>query len=131
MDLIKITPDKEKARSILKMTALLLERINKSDKEKFASLIITDYYEIIKELLTAILLIDGYKTLSHKDLLDYVKEGYKEFSEYEISLLDELRVLRNRIAYDGFFVETPYLKRKEPEILKIIKKLHKFIENKV
>lgn len=132
MDLIKITPDKEKCKSIMKMTALLLERIGESDKKRHASLIISDYYEVIKELLTEILILDGYKTLSHKDLIDYIKEKYsKEFSEYEVFLLDELRIIRNRISYDGFFVEFSYLKRKEPEIVKIIKKLQKFIENKM
>lgn len=131
MDLIKITPDKEKCKSIMKMTALLLERISESDKKRHASLIISDYYEVIKELLTEILILDGYKTLSHKDLIDYIKEEYsKEFSEYEVFLLDELRILRNRISYDGFFVEFSYLKRKEPEIVKIIKKLQKFIKIK-
>jgi hypothetical protein len=38
-------------------------------------------------------LIDGYKTLSHKDLIDYIKEKYKEFSIRELSVLDDLRVL--------------------------------------
>ena len=104
MDLIKITPDKEKARNILKMVLLLEERIKKQDKDKMAALIIADYYEIIKELITAILLIDGYKTLSHKDLVDYIKEKYTKFTKYEISVLDDLRVLRNRIAYEGFFI---------------------------
>ena len=74
-----------------------------------AALIISDYYEIIKEMITAILLLDGCKTLSHKDLIDYLKENYKEITSHELSLLDELRVLRNRIAYEGFFIEPSLL----------------------
>ena len=66
MGLIKITPNKERARSILEMTKLISERIKSQDKIKMASLIISDYYEIIKELITAVLLIEGYKTLGHK-----------------------------------------------------------------
>ncbi len=50
MDLIKITPDTEKAKNILKMISLLEERIQQQDKERMSALIITDYYEIIKEL---------------------------------------------------------------------------------
>ena len=103
MELIKTTPDKEKARNILKMVSLIEERIKSQNKEKMAALIIVDYYEIIKELITDILLIDGYKTLSHKDLIDYLKEKYSEFSAYEISILDDLRVLRNRVAYERLF----------------------------
>jgi hypothetical protein len=131
MELIKITPDKEKARSIVKMVSLIKERIKKQERDKMAALIIADYYEIIKELITAILLIDGYKTLSHKDLIDYIKEKYKEFSIHEISVLDDLRVLRNRIAYEGFFIEPSYLERNEPLFKEIIRKLENLIERKL
>ena len=68
MDLIKVTPDKERVKSILKIVKLVEERIKLQDKEKMAALILSDYYEIIKGLLTALPLLDGYKTLSHKDL---------------------------------------------------------------
>jgi hypothetical protein len=131
MELIKITPDKEKARNIIKMVSLIKERIKKQERDKMAALIIADYYEIIKELITAILLIDGYKTLSHKDLIDYIKEKYKEFSIHEISVLDDLRVLRNRIAYEGFFIEPSYLERNEPLFKEIIGKLENLIERKL
>jgi RecJ-like exonuclease len=131
MELIKITPDKEKARNILKMISLIEERIKKQEKEKMAALIIADYYEIIKELITAILLIDGYKTLSHKDLVDYIKEKYTEFTKQEISVLDDLRVLRNRIAYEGFFVEPSYLYRNEYLFRTMIQKLRNLIEKKL
>ncbi|MEK6861000.1 MAG: hypothetical protein AABY07_03425 [Nanoarchaeota archaeon] len=132
MEIIKITPDKERAKSILKMTCLIEERIKIQNKEKMAALIITDYYEIIKELITAILLIDGYKILSHKDLIDYLKEKYfDKFNAYDVSVLDDLRILRNRIAYEGFFVEPSYLDRNETVFTKIIKKLKELIENKL
>jgi len=131
MELIKITPDKEKASSILKMVSLIKERIKKQERDKMAALIIADYYEIIKELITAILLIDGYKTLSHKDLIDYIKEKCKEFSIREVSVLDDLRVLRNRIAYEGFFIEPSYLERNEPLFKEMIRKLENLIERKL
>lgn len=131
MDIIKITPDKEKARNILKMVSLIEERIKKQDKRKMTALIIADYYEIIKEFITAILLIDGYKTLSHKDLVDYLKEKYSEFTSYELSLLDDLRILRNRITYEGFFVEPSYLSRNENKFKALIRKLRNLIEKKL
>lgn len=131
MDLIKITSDKEKAKNILKMISLIEERIKIQDKIRLSALILSDYYEIIKELITAILLIDGYKTLSHKDLIDYLKKEYLEFSSYEISVLDDLRVLRNRITYEGFFVEPSYLNRNESLFRIIIKKLKTLILTKL
>ncbi len=131
MDLIKITPDKEKVRSILKMIDLIAERINVQDKKKMSALIIADYYEILKELITAVLLIDGYKTLSHKDLIDYLREKYKNFSSYEISFLDDLRVLRNRISYEGFFIESSYLERNENLLKSLVIKLKTLVKTKL
>jgi len=131
MDLIKITPNKERAKSILEMVSLIEERIKIQDKVKMASLVISDYYEIIKELITAVLLIDGYKTLSHKDLLDYLKEKYKNFSQNEISLLDNLRVLRNRVAYEGHKIESSYLSRNESLFKQIIEKIKRILEKRL
>ena len=131
MDLTKITPDKERAKSILKMVKLIEERIKLQDKKKMAALILSDYYEIIKELLTALLLLDGYKTLSHKDLIDYINLNYKEFTEHEISFMHNLRVMRNRIVYEGLFVENTYLERNEKNIKNIVKKLKEVIKTKL
>jgi hypothetical protein len=131
MDLIKITPDKEKARSIMKMISLIEERIKNQDKKKMTALIIADYYEIIKELITAILLTDGYRTLSHKDLIDYLREKYPQFNANDISNLSDLRVLRNRVAYEGFFIEPSYLNRNETLFREIIKKLKDILDNKL
>ena len=131
MELIKITPDRERAKNILKMVSLLEERIRKQNRKKMTALIIADYYEIIRELITAILLIDGYKTLSHKGLVDYLKDKYSEFSTHETSLLDNLRILRNRVTYEGFFVDMPYLTRNEGFFKKIIKKLKTVINKKL
>lgn len=131
MEIIKITPDKEKARNILKMISLIEERIQTQDKIKMAALIIVDYYEVIKELITAIMLIDGWKTLSHKDLIDYIKEKYSEFNSKEISILDELRILRNRVSYEGFFIERSYLERNETLFNQMISKLKSLVNKRL
>ena len=131
MDLIKITPDKEKVRSILRMVTLLEERIKNQVPKKMFSLIISDYYGVIKELLTAILLLDGWKTLSHKDLIDYLDQNYKEFNKHEISRLDNLRAIRNKITYEGFFASFEYLETNGIFFKDIINKLKIVITNKI
>ena len=86
-DLIKITPDKEKARSILKMVEKTLEMVEDIDINKFPSNITKEYYEIIRELLSILLLLEGYKTYgegAHKKLIEYIKENYKELDTSEI-----------------------------------------------
>lgn len=131
MKLIKISPDKEKARNILKMVSLIEDGIKKRDRPKMSSLIASDYYEIIKELLTALLLLDGYKTLSHVDLIEYAKAKCSYFSSYEMSVLDELRILRNKIAYDGFLINESYLSRNENLFIKAADKLKEIIKDRL
>jgi len=132
--LIKITPNKEKALSILKMVETTLEMIMQLDQNKFPSNISKEYYEIIRELISIVLLLDGYKSSgdgAHKKQIDYLELNYKEFSRAEISLIDDLRITRNKIAYDGFFVKKEFIERKELSIQKVIQKLRKIINVKI
>ncbi|MCZ7392084.1 MAG: hypothetical protein ABOK23_10575 [Candidatus Methanoperedens sp.] len=132
--IIKTAPDREKAKSILKMVETTLEMIDTIDPKKFTSHVVKEYYEVIRELITVILLLDGYKTQgegAHKKLIEYMKKNYAEFRGHEISLIDDLRVIRNKIAYNGFFVTDDYLDRRRQEILTLIDKLRIIIYKKL
>lgn len=132
--LIKTFPDREKAKSILKMVETTLEMIDTIDSKKYPSNVLKEYYEIIRELITIVLLMDGYKTQgegAHKKLIEYMDKNYSEFTGHEIALMDELRLIRNRISYDGFFVTEEYPERKKKDILAIIQKLKLFIHKKI
>jgi len=94
----RIRPDKGMAKAILKMIKVRVKALKLTDRQEFASLVVEDYYEVIKEAITALMAIDGYKTLSHEALITYMKEFYTDFSQSEITLMDQLRVLRNKIA---------------------------------
>lgn len=61
-ELLRVTPDREKAKSMTKMVEITLEMIKTIDAERFSSNIVKEYYDVIRELMTAILLLDGYKT---------------------------------------------------------------------
>lgn len=132
--LIKVTPDKEKAQSILKMVDTTIEMIKVIDVTKFSSNVTKEYYDVIRELLSVVLLLDGYKTYgerAHKRLVEYIQSNYKEFSGYEISLIDDLRITRNKITYDGFFVDKEYIERKINDIQIIVNKLSEIIKKKI
>jgi hypothetical protein len=129
-DVRKVGPDKEMARAILKMVKVRLKAMT-LDREEFASLIVEDYYEILKEMITALMAIDGYKTLSHEVLIGYLKEFFPQFSEAEVLLADQLRQLRNKIAYKGFFVTPDYLERNETKIRKMILALERVLEERL
>ena len=131
MDLIKISSDKEKVKSLIGIANLIEERLKLQDSQKMSSLIIVDYYEIIKELVTAILLLDGYKTLSHRDLIEYIGKNVSELNQEEISIIDDLRILRNRVSYEGFSIDLDYLIRNEDNFKKIITKLKEIVTGRV
>lgn len=131
-DLIKITPDIQRSKNLLSQVEIRLKDAKTKDMDIFATLIIEAYYEVIKELLTALLLLDGYKTLSHTTLIDYLRENYgKDFQENEILCIDELRKVRNRIAYEGFHITKDYCERKGPVALRIISKLKTLVSARI
>ncbi|MCK4589581.1 MAG: hypothetical protein KAT77_04000 [Nanoarchaeota archaeon] len=131
-DLIReVGKNDEMARSLLQFIELRLNSIKRFDSEKETSLIVESYYEVIKELITGLMVIDGYKTTSHEALIIYLKKFYNEFDEYEINLTDELRKLRNKVSYEGYLIDESYLKRNQLEIKGIIKKLKDTINKKL
>ena len=132
--IIKTAPDREKAKSILKMVETTLEMIDTIDPKKFTSHIVKEYYEVIRELITVILLLDGYKTHgegAHKKLIEYIGKNYTEFKVHDITLIDDLRIIRNKISYNGFFVTEDYLERKRKDILMLIDVLKIIIYKKL
>ena len=104
MSLIKITPDIEKAKSILHMVATTELMIKTLDIDSLKTL---PRNEVIRELISILLLLDGYKAYgegSNMAQIEYLENNYKKFTKH-IMFIDELRGLRNRAAYDGFFVQ--------------------------
>jgi len=131
--IIKVTPDKEKVKSILQLIIEREEFTHSIDHEKFSTNASENYYEIIKELANALLLIDGLKTTgesAHKDLIDYLA-NYKEFTESDILFMNDLRIKRNNSAYDGKKIDSSYLPNNKNIILELIEKLKKLIKKKL
>jgi len=132
--IIKTAPDREKAKSILKMVETTLEMIDTIDSSRFSSHVVKEYYEVIRELITVILLLDGYKTQgegAHKKLIEYIGNNYAEFKVHDIMLIDDLRIIRNKISYNGFFITDDYLERKKEDILALIDNLRVIICKKL
>lgn len=125
----RIAPDRQMAKAILKMIEVRMKALSLVDRKEFASLVVEDYYEITKEAITALMALDGYKTLSHEVLVAYLKEFYPQFSESEILLVDQLRQLRNKIAYRGFFITHDFLERTEARMRSIVSKIKRILED--
>lgn len=92
------------------------------DSEKWTSLKVEGYYEIIKELILSLMQGEGLDCMNHKCLVSYL-ERKDRMTDHEIQKIDELRKLRNEISYRGFNVDPFYLKMNELEFQNIIKKL--------
>jgi len=123
----KVEVDNEKIKSILKMASVRLDFLKKQEvDEKTASIITEGYYEVIKELLTALLLKNGLKSDNHECLISFFKNKFPKY-EYEVNVLYELKNIRNRIEYDGFFVDKSYLDKNKLEFEHIIVLLKKLI----
>jgi len=132
--IIKIEIDSERAKSIYNMT---LER------EKFiktleinansATIIAENYYDIIKELGTIILLFEGLKAtgeFSHREILEYL-EKINLLNPQEASIAQDLRLKRNYSSYEGKPISQDYLVQKKKFIEEIISKLRKAVEKRM
>ena len=132
--LVKVNPDRERVKSILSMVNTTLNMISCVDNGKFTSNVTKEYYEVIRELMTAVLLLDGYKTVgegAHKALIDYLRGNYSTITLNEILLINNLRITRNKVCYEGFLVKEVYLRRKVEAIQSIIYKLKEIINEKL
>ena len=102
--IIRTTPDKEKARSLFSMTEHREKFINSLLVSDDSATVITEnYYEIIKELGTIILLVDGFKTIgeyAHKEIIEYLAKN-KVLDSSEAEIADDLRTKRNYSSYEG------------------------------
>ena len=135
--IIKIAPVKEKVRSMIRLIEdrekFISSVVHTINTEEFSTIIAETYYEIIKELATAVLLSEGFKATgenAHKDLMDYLS-NYREFSEDEVILLNDLRIKRNKSSYEGKEIDKSYLENKKDKLLIIIKKLKKLVDSKL
>ena len=108
--------------------AALRERDVESKDDEFCSLIVEGYYEVLKELMTALLAVDGLKTTSHECLIAYVERYCAEVSGAEVHLLDQLRRMRNDISYRGVMVDPEYLERNRDRIRELIGMLRRIVE---
>lgn len=115
--------DPERISSILETAELRLKYLkNNSVNKENVSFIVEGYYEIIKELLTSLLLSKGLRSKNHQCLISYF---YHHFSDYEAEayLISQMSYLRNRLDYYGEPIEIEFYEKNNREFEQIIKLL--------
>ena len=126
----KIQPDPQKAASLRNMAKITWERLEETDKMKYPSNTLKDYYDSIHELLEALTLQEGIKVKgegAHQELIDYVVKKYS-FPENERIFLQQIREYRNKISYEGFMIDPEFMERNDAKIKVILKKLFRMIK---
>jgi uncharacterized protein (UPF0332 family) len=121
----QVQPDLEKTESLKKKAMKRLKRARTGTDVDFVS---EDYYEVIKELLTAYLLKNGLRSKNHQCLISYfLKENPK--MEREAYIIQQMSYFRNRLGYYGEDVPKEFLQTNKEEIEKVIKYILGLIEN--
>lgn len=126
----KVNPDPEKAKSLVKMSKKIKNRIDETNLEKYPSQVMKDYYEILKQLMEAIASLDGVKTKgkgAHKRLIDWIAKKYN-LPERDRQFLQQIRVYRNRISYEGLSIDVGYLKRNKGKLEGFIRKFREIVK---
>ncbi len=98
-DSVKITPDKEKAKSLIEIAEDRIKYSNKKINEKTANYIFEDYYSSVLELFHALVILKGYKVSNHICLGFFIRDVLKR--EDLFSLFDDCRFKRNSLIYYG------------------------------
>ena len=89
------------AEALIKSSEKSLRNIRRTKIDGLnAESIISDIYDIMRELIEAKLAFGGYKSYSHEATILFLKK-FPTFNEYEMNFLDNLRKIRNGIKYYG------------------------------
>ncbi len=120
--------DKEKIKSIIEITNSRLEFIKKIEiKKDNSSFIVEGFYEIIKELLVALLLSKGLRSKNHQCLISYFYFNYPEY-EPEAHLISQMSYLRNRLDYYGEAIDLEFYNKNKKEFINIINTIKSLIK---
>jgi len=116
----KASIDKEKIASIIE-TALkrrkFLEDANVDENN--VSFIVEGFYEIVKELLVALLLMEGMRSSNHQCLISYFNRKFPDH-EFEVNLISQMSYLRNRLDYYGEKIDKGFYDKNKKDIQELI-----------
>lgn len=120
---IVATKDLQKAKALIKMAEQNIAFVEMlPEKEEGASVVLSQSYESLRQILEAITLNEGYKVYSHEAYTSYLKKLGKESVAQRF---DRLRKLRNGVNYYGKAISLPVAiaaKKDVRELMTVLKK---------
>ena len=121
--IIKISPNLERSESLKQSSLKLLNIINKIDLDnENGFFFITNYYDIILEVMHSLMFKKGYNVLDHPSIGYYIKDILKNQEIFES--FDKYRKIRNNIIYYGKIIDDETSK----QALKDLKELYNFVK---
>ena len=123
--------DEERINAIVKKAIQRLKRAKNTEINlENISFVIEDYYEVIKELLVALLLKNGLRPKNHQCLISYF---YKENPDYEKEayLISQMSFFKNRLEYYGEDIPIDFYEDNKEEFEKIINLITKLIDKNI
>lgn len=123
-----VEKDEEKTASIIETADKRLDFIksNEAAKEN-VSFIVEGYYEIVKELLVALLLKNGLKSGNHQCLISFFYKEHPDY-EFEANLILQMSYLRNRLNYYGEEIDFGFYDKNKEEFGRIIELIKDLIK---
>lgn len=96
---IKITPDKQKAESLIETAKQRIKQTFKEINKDNINFAFEDYYSSILELIHALVILESYNVKNHICLGFYLKDVIKREDLFRI--FDDCRYKRNSLTYYG------------------------------
>ena len=118
---IKISPDKEKAKSLIETANGRIEFSAKELTDKNANYVFEGQYSSILELLHALVLLEGYKVNNHVCLGFFLRDILKREDLFRI--FDDCRYKRNSLVYYGKRMDFETAKNAIEKAKKLVKEL--------
>jgi len=130
-EIFRVNKDLRRAKDLFEMAkeriVTIIPILPKETPYKF----LEEYYEVIIQLITAIMYSDGYKTLNHISLIEYLNKNYKNFNTHEINIINILRKFRHGTIYYGKREGGEFLENNKYLINIIINKLSTIVKSKI
>lgn len=126
----RVKPDMQRSASLKDMAEITLQRLGKTDMEKYPSNTLLDYYDVLHKLLEALTMREGIKVKgegAHQELIEYVAKQ-KKIDEQTRQFLQQMRDYRNRISYEGFMIPKNYITLNKEKIQNILTHLFGMLE---
>ena len=95
--------------------------------EKNVSFIFDEYYEVIKELLVALMLKRGMRSGNHQCLFAFFAKDFPNY-ESEVNTISQMSFLRNRLEYYGERVDYTYFRENYKSFDEIVTLLFKLLK---